>query len=139
MALTVGTEHEDMTMERYRIIQETITKKLPVELTELEIEDYARQLAIEVQKYETIEIRKKVQTKALTEELKEQRGVVDETAKKVNTGKEYREVECNVFHDYKKRTVEITRSDTMQVVETRAMTTQEYRAAMQTRIEDEED
>lgn len=122
-------------MERSRIINGTEMKSLPVDLTETERIQYARQLAQEFAKYDMIEADKKDATARLGKMLKEQRALLDDLTERVNTGKEFREVECEILFDFQRRLVETYRNDTRQLVASRPMTKDEYRAHLQTSLD----
>lgn len=126
-------------MESSRIIQGTETRSLPVALSEMEKIEYARQLAQEVAKYDLIETDKKDTTARLGKMLKEQRATLDDIAERVNTGREYREVEVEILFDFQQKMVEVKRTDTYDLVEKRPMTKVEYQAHMQTRAQYGED
>lgn len=122
-------------MESNRIINGTEMKSLPVDLTEMERIQYARQLAQEFAKYDMIEADKKDATARLGKLLKEQRALLDDITERVNTGKEFRQVECEILFDFQKRMVETYRNDTHQLVASRPMTKDEYRAHLQTSLD----
>ena len=117
--------------ETSRIIQGTITKLLPVQLTPTECDNYAHQLALEVAVYNEKEKTKKVEMKFHTDALKEQRRLVDDISAKVRDKVEDREVQCTVMHDYKRGVVQTYRDDLNELVEVRPMTAQEMEDGLQ--------
>jgi hypothetical protein len=123
-------------MEKSRIIVSGEDRELPVSLTSGEVDNYARQLASEVESLTLLDEEKKDWNSAFNKRRKTQNDLVLEVTKKVNTGQEDRLVRCSIIHDYGKKKVEVLRDDTHEVVETRSMTKAEYETAMQLRLED---
>lgn len=121
-------------MERSRVFAGSVDKKLPVALSNVERDDYARQLASEVAKLEEMDEQKRTWASTFNKERKKQADQVLEITDKVNSGKEDRLVRCEVLHDYARRVVEVIREDTREIVETRAMNKAEYEAGVQGRL-----
>lgn len=103
----------------------TITRNLKCELTEGELLAYGKEMAEEEKKVEEAEEEKATVTKALGERIKYHSQMARNKAKLINNGYEYREVACDQTFDYPRGLVTITRKDTGDVIEERAMTADE--------------
>lgn len=120
-----------MTREASRVMTDTVVRSCPVALLPSERHDYAVQLAQAVDQYEQLETTKKEETARLGRALKAQRARLDDLALKVNSGKEYRPIECSVLFDFHRSVVEVRRQDTDELVETRSMTKSEKEQRLQ--------
>ena len=102
------------------------TKNLPVQLKEEEIKVKGEELAKTIDAHTKLEDEKKKITADFSKRLKESSADIRRLAKVVETGKENREVIVN--HEYypKEGVCKIFREDTGDLVETRAMTGEEY-------------
>ncbi|MCK9556291.1 hypothetical protein M0R36_10870 [bacterium] len=102
-----------------------ITKALKYFFTEEELRSIARQMAEQVLAVEDAEENKKTVTAQLAAEVKAAVSVLRETSQKHRAGFEYRPTECKEENDYKRGMVVITRLDTGEIVNERAMTVEE--------------
>lgn len=117
--------------ENTRVIAAEEDRALPVPLTEAERDEYARQLASEVEMLANLDDEKKVWNSAFGKRRKTQNDLVMSLTNKVNTMQEDRLTRCDVMHDYRARKVEVVRRDTLETVETRPMTRAEYERGTQ--------
>jgi hypothetical protein len=108
------------------IAPEKTTRILPVDLTPVEINRYARQLATGTKRYEGLEVEKKALVARLTAQLKELRAANDDLAHRVTTGKEDRVVDCVVIHNLTNKQIETRRCDNWELVECKAMSSSLY-------------
>lgn len=109
-----------------RIAPEKTTRILPVDLTPVEINRYARQLATGTKRYEGLEMEKKALMARLTAQLKELRAANEDLAHRVTTGKEDRVVDCVVIHNLQNKQIEVRRCDNWELVECKAMSSSLY-------------
>lgn len=103
----------------------TITRNLKCVLTESELLVYGKEMAEQEKKAEEIEDEKAAVTKALGEQVKYHSQMARSKAKLINDGFEFREVACDQTFDYPRGLVTVTRKDTGDVIEERAMTADE--------------
>lgn len=104
---------------------EIVTRVLPVELNDKEIQERGEKLAeIEQQLQGTREdaaadaARFRERKKSLNEQIAK-------LATQINDGKESRQVECELRPDYRRNLMEIVRTDLDEVVDSRALTAEE--------------
>ncbi len=111
------------------------TKKLPVQLSELELKVKGEELAKNIETHTRTEADKKRITADYSLKLKESSEQIRKIARIVQTGKEDRDV--LIRHEYlpNKNLCKIYRKDTGDLVESRSMTAREY----QLEFFDEED
>jgi len=117
--------------------QETITRDFPVELTQAEVMEAARALARIGTSLSELEAEKKTamsRFKFSKSELETQRS---ELSKKVETGKELREVDCYWSFDYSHQCKRLFRNDTGDEVEVRSLTADELQMELEVEDEDE--
>lgn len=103
----------------------TETRSLPVKLTDHELRERGDALAAVIQDLNAEENRQvdlKTQMKARLTELDAKQ---TQLAITISRREEYRDVACDVFHDYDKLRVETVRRDTGETVHTRGMTQEE--------------
>lgn len=117
--------------EHHRVIVSAKDRTLPVPLSESEVDDYARQLASEVDALSAIDEEKKSVVKTITDRRKVQESLVLDITRKVNTKTDERLVRCDILHDYQEKKVEVVRTDTNVVVESRPMTRAELEHGLQ--------
>ena len=102
-----------------------MTEELPVELSDEERIERARQLGEIVETITNKEIEKKAETKRLQsaiDELKRKRTQLAEVCRK---GEELRQIECRTVCYWEDETVSIIRVDTGEIVRTRPMTSKD--------------
>lgn len=117
----------------------TIYRTLPVHLTTNEIADMGQRSALAAQRQSKLEERKKAVTKRYKEAIDETKLEIGHCSKCVLNGIEEREVECYIRPLYSEKKIEIVRSDTNVVVETRAMTESEMQMSMDVLADDFDD
>lgn len=100
-----------------------LIEQLPVVLTADERRMYGIELAEKETAYEREEVEQKEAKKAMKDALDAQRAEVMRLARIVETGREYRPVECQWRPDFKRSIVELLRLDTLEVVRAEPMTT----------------
>jgi hypothetical protein len=120
-----------MDTEHSRIISSAEDRYLPVPLTDIEVDEYGRQLAAEVESLSQIDAEKKAVAAEIKKRRDEQESVVLDITRKVNTKTDERLVTCDIMHDYYKKKVEVVRRDTGEAVESRPMNRAEYERGMQ--------
>ncbi len=113
-------------MEQSRIIHTQEDRTLPTKMTDQDRDALGRQLASEVSELEAMDQAKKDWMTTFNSKRKKQAELVCELSDQVNTGIAPRLIRCDVVHDVYRKLVEIVRTDTMEVVESRAMTRAEY-------------
>lgn len=107
-----------------------IERNLPCILTDEERASFGRMAAHEVKEHNAIETEKKQVVADFGARLKESRKQIDTLSEKVDTGIEWRGVECRVQIDRYLGRVKITRTDTGEVIEDRPMTHDEGQTRM---------
>lgn len=112
-------------MKAIPIDKKKTKRNLVCELTPEEVKDYSSELARVTSEQERLEDEKRSVTSGYTDKIN--RCVLDmrTLARKISTGQEMREVDCAWKFDFKTATAKLSRSDTGEVVETRAMTAEE--------------
>lgn len=121
-------------------------RSLPAALTEIEVDNYARQLAVEVEEFNTAEVGLKDWLEGMKDTKKSMEagvavlnGKMHATSEKVNSKKEYKLVACDVVHDYDEKRVEIIRIDTGEIAESRPMKQKELDDSISLNMEDAAD
>jgi hypothetical protein len=112
-------------------------RMLPCQLTQDEIDTRGRLLARKVADLVDLEEDKKAKAKEFTDQIK---GIEEEIVKlseAVNTGKEKRPIPVSDHDDIRRFCIETIRHDTMDVVESRAMTSEEAEKARNPTLFDE--
>jgi hypothetical protein len=108
------------------------TRKLPVQLTDDELQQRSQALVGNIKQTDAL----KEEKKTATSEFKARIGACNDVTKRlteiISSGKEERDVECEMTKDYKGGTVTVVRLDTGEVVETRPMTADERQESMWT-------
>jgi hypothetical protein len=112
--------------------QKKITRNLKCILTEDETRIYGMDLARSNASKDESEERKKEVDAQLKAEIESHSTRALNLARKINNGYEYRDVECLTEFDFTKNSATITRVDTGEVVEKRAMTDDERQAGLAT-------
>lgn len=105
-------------------------RTLPVKLTEDERLARAKDAAAKVAEYAAIESQKKALTSELTAKMKELRSETQILSRAVQSGIEHQPVEVVERRNEDRYTIELVRMDTMEVVESRAMTPAERQAEL---------
>ena len=108
----------------------TVTKWLPVALTESKILDRARTMSQRCKEKEELEAEKASVNRVFGERLKKLTGEVARLSNVVSTGLEDQSVECSEITSYLDRTCTIVREDTGEVVETRPLYESELQVAL---------
>jgi hypothetical protein len=116
---------------------ETQVRQLPFQLTPEDIDTRARLLARKLADRNEKEAEKSAAAKRAGEEIKALDLEIDKLTDAVNTGKERRPIPVSEQSDNRRFCVETIRHDTMAVIETRAMTTDEVAKATQPTLFDE--
>lgn len=121
-------------------------RSLPAALTKIEVDNYARQLAVEVEEFNTAEVGLKDWLEGMKDTKKSMEAGVallnskmHTTSEKVNSKKEYKLVACDVVHDYDEKRVEIIRIDTGEIAESRPMKQKELDDMLSLNMEDAAD
>lgn len=109
---------------------EVIKDVLPVKLTDQERMQCADALANALQSANDAKMKKKSIVKNLDREIAEIEQEAVELRDAVATGREYREVIVHRVYDYEKAIVTETRTDTGEVLRSRAMTDEERQATL---------
>lgn len=109
---------------------EVIKDVLPVQLTDTERMQCADALANALQRVESAKEKKRRFVKELDKEIGEVQQEAIELRNAVASGKEYREVIVHRVFDYEKATVTDSRTDTGDVLFTRAMTDEERQSKL---------
>lgn len=107
-----------------------IYRKLPVQLSESEKALRGEEMAREVANHARLEVEKKEETKRLGELVKQSDERIAELATQVNTGIEQREVRCIELLDHGRNLVELQRTDTREVIDSRPMRADERQTRM---------
>ena len=90
------------------------TRKLTVQLTDLEVENYGRELASCLVKIETLNEQRKAITQTI-DPLKKRSTVLSQT---IEDGNEIRDIECSWQYDWSRSERSLYRLDTGEIVET---------------------
>ncbi len=101
--------------------KQTVTRSLQVELGEEELRK--RATAVAVFELEIVALKEKL--KALNTRVRGIRGAILEHCRSIRDGNEEQDVKVTVLFDYRRNTVTETRTDTGEVVDSRAMTVEE--------------
>ncbi len=110
---------------------ETIEKRLPIRLTQDELEVKSSELAKALKKKGEIEAEKKSFNGRLISQLEEVEIEIGNLTNIVYEKTEYRPVRCEIRFNYERSIVEILRTDVGQVVESRSMTIDEKQQKLQ--------
>lgn len=111
-------------MER-NIRVEKVTKNLPCKLTEAELKDFGRKLAVKCEDIAAEESRQKDQKSEMKARLDGMESERAQLAIVVRRQEEQRDVECTETFDYELGKVTIVRTDTGDEIRVRPMTTEE--------------
>lgn len=114
-----------------RITYETVTRDLSVRLTEEEVAQKSQQLARAVQDIEQLTLEAKEASKAYKAKIDQRKLDLHNAAKAVVTKTELRPVVCSERPDNRLFKVEMIRHDSMEVIETRPMKSEELDEARQ--------
>jgi len=104
---------------------DVVRQSLKCLLTDEEKQAKAGELAMATTSLEEKEDEKAEVSASFNAAIKELKARCGRVATVVTNGYEYREVECEIEHDYKDGTITTIRRDTMEVVGQRSMTTEE--------------
>ncbi len=107
-----------------------ITETLPCALTDTEKMEFGRNQARAHKELLSVELQKQQAAKDFGGQIKAIQREIGDLANIVDTGVEWREVECSRHMDYYLGRVKITRTDTGEVIENRPMTHKEAQRRM---------
>lgn len=105
-------------------------RKLPVQLSELELLERGKQLADTVDQIAALEKRKAEFNAAITEELKAEKAQQAELAKAVETGEELHKIRCEWTSDMGAKEWALHRDDTGEVIQRQTMTAEELQMSL---------
>lgn len=109
-----------------------ITKRhLPVKLTDVELLDISRELAKDSQDLQESENRKKEVNAEFTAKMNGMKSSIEIASRKISTGEEYRDVDCEVQLNTEERKKIVTRTDTWKVVKTENLTTDDLQQELE--------
>lgn len=111
------------------------TRKLPVEMTPMETVNKAQALAKVLSDIRYAESAMKASGESYKADIKGLKSKADDIADDVRNGTEKREVDIYAIENLQRRTVEIRRRDTNEVVEAIPMSQAEYDEARQGKLE----
>lgn len=109
---------------------ENIQRVLPVKLTADERDERGRELSQAWDDYEVIEEEKKDVSKGLTKKLRDKRADISKLSRTLKVGVEPRVVTCRWVEDFNHNVKRLVRQDTGDIVEERALTTDERQLAI---------
>lgn len=109
--------------ERFRFVK--VVKNLPCKLTESELKDFGRRLAVKCEDINAEESRQKDHKSEMKARLDGMESERAQLAIVVRRQEEQRDVECDETFDYEAGKVFITRNDTGEEIRNRPMTTEE--------------
>ncbi|MCK5236445.1 MAG: hypothetical protein KAR06_05600 [Deltaproteobacteria bacterium] len=95
-----------------------LNKVLPVKLTQEEVLHYSKELAKETQDLEEIEKRKKDVMADFGSQILKHKSEVGVLSRKISTGEEYRDIECEWNFDWKDGRKRLYRTDTGELLQT---------------------
>lgn len=110
--------------------QKEMTKNLKCMLTPDETRTYGMELARANASKDEAEERKKEVDAQLKAEIESHSTRALNLARKINNGYEYRDVKCSMAFDWEANSVTVTRTDTDEVIELRAMTEDERQTTL---------
>lgn len=99
----------------------TVTKQLPVVLTDAEILNYGRDCARAQHEHANIKNTAKTVAKEYASKIAEQEAIIARLTVIINSGKETRDIACLELKNWNKGTVTVSRNDTHEVIESRPM------------------
>lgn len=91
---------------------------LPCMLTEDEFRDRSKSLGQELQNRDGLEAEKKAYVSQIAAKINESAAIISGLQAKINTGKEYRMVDCQVQIDWKAKEKQWVRLDTSEIAKT---------------------
>ena len=103
-------------------MSETVTRYLPVKLTEDEITERGRTIAERLKKKSGLEAEKAGITRSFGEQIKDINGEIKALSDSISKGEELRPVKCSERLDTANKTYRLRRNDTGEIVEERPMT-----------------
>ena len=109
------------TNAKEKVIRRMVTKALPVNLTEAEVLQYGRDVARAVSDKTRIEAEFDSVKADYKGKIAEQEAIVSKLSPRIHSGKETRDVECSEVKNWTRMTVTVTRTDTMEEIESRPM------------------
>lgn len=113
-------------------MEEFKTKSIKYEFNEAEKAEIAKEMAKKVEELSRLEDEKKAMTSDFKSKIDLASAECKAAANKLNTGYEYRNIQCLVERDYRAGKIHFRRPDTMELVRTENMSADE----MQMKIED---
>lgn len=105
---------------------DAITRRLPVELTDREIQLYGQEQAAELVAIEKLEDKRA----EINEAIKPKKKRVDKLAHIIDSKEEERQVDCLWRHDWEREEKRLIRTDTREIVETRKIDPSENQTDM---------
>ena len=112
-------------------LTKTTIMRLPVTLSKDEIDAFGRQNAREVENLLHATNEKKKSAAHHKDIIERLQAEVERLTAIVNTGQDERDVECEIEYDFRQNMAHITRNDTGEFVESRAMTYDERQLKME--------
>jgi len=108
-----------------------IKRNLSVELTRDELLTISRELAKANQDLSSLMNQKKEANASFGARQKMSEGLIDDLSLKISTGKEYRDVDCEITFDQKALKKIIHRVDTGEIIERVKMTTEDFQTELE--------
>jgi hypothetical protein len=105
-------------------------RKLPVKLTEDEVTQLGRAMADLLAKRGGVEDEKKTAKSEFKNRLDQIDEKLEQVGASVRTGHEEREIDCDWVKDFARKTADLVRSDTGEVVETRPLSAAEMQESL---------
>ena len=119
-----------------KVMKRMVTKALPVKLTDVEVLQYGRDVARAHSERERIKDELDSVKADYKGKIMEQDATIGKLTPRIHSGIETRDVECVEVKNWTKATVQITRTDTGEVIESRPM--REDEKAMELSLEGDE-
>ncbi len=117
----------------------SIMQELPVQLTRDEKARKSEQLVRALDDQDALELGKKAAADDFKQRLTAKNAEVRRLTREVSTGVEYREVACEEVMAFERSQVDLVRTDTGEIVSSRAMRPEERQEAMEFGPGDDED
>ncbi len=127
------------TKETKDVTQEIIKEYLKCLLTEKEKTELSARIAKAISDKASIEARLKEVTASLKAEIAKCDAEIADAALQINTGSQYKNVDCQIERNYRLGTVTITRLDTGEIIRERPMTAEERQMTLPVSGKEESD
>jgi hypothetical protein len=114
--------------DRFRFVK--VVKNLPCKLTDAELKEFSRKLAVKCEDINAEESRQKDLKSEMKARLDGMESERTQLAICVRRQEEQRDVECDEAFDYELGKVTVTRNDTGEEIRVRAMTTEERQQSL---------